>query len=73
MKVKNLEVEDDGPDESEHNGGTAVHNVSSVDVHQLDLGGRWSEMDGVNFEIDFWQTKLDLRIDWSCLSLQLIC
>ena len=56
MRVRNLEVEDDGPDESEHNGGMPVHNVSSVDVHQLDLGKRWSEMDGVNFEIDLWQT-----------------
>ena len=43
MRVRNLEVEDDGPDESEHNGGASVHNVGSVDVHQLDLGGRWSK------------------------------
>ena len=73
MRSRNLEVEDDGPDESQHNGGTSVHNISSVDVHQLDLDERWSEMVGVNFEIDLWQTKLDLRIDWRCLSLQLIC
>ena len=73
MRVRNLEVEDDGPDESQHNGGTSVHNISSVDVHQLDLDERWSKMVGVNFEIDLWQTKLDLRIDWRCLSLQLIC
>ena len=52
MRSRNLEVEDDGPDESQHNGGTSVHNVSSVDVHQLDLGERWSEMDGVSFKID---------------------
>ena len=56
MRSRNLEVEDDGPDESQHNGGTSVHNISSVDVHQLDLGERWSEKDGVNFEIDLWQT-----------------
>ena len=52
MRSRNLEVEDDGPDESQHNGGTSVHNISSVDVHQLDLDERWSEMDGVNFKID---------------------
>ena len=53
---KNLEVEDDRPDEAEDNGRSSVDNVSSVDVHQLDLGEGWSEMDGVNFGIDFWQT-----------------
>ena len=61
MRSRNLEVEDDGPDESKHNGGTPVHNVSSVDVHQLDLGKRWSEMDGVNFEIILWQTLTDVH------------
>ena len=32
-----LEVEDDGPDESEHHGGPPVHHVAGVDVDQLDL------------------------------------
>ena len=34
---KNLEVEDDRPDEAEDNGRSSVDNVSGVDVHQLDL------------------------------------
>ena len=37
MRIKNLEVEDDRPDEAEDNGRSSVDNVSSVDVHQLDL------------------------------------
>lgn len=31
-----LEVQYDGPDEAEHDGRPAVHQVGGVDVHQLD-------------------------------------
>ena len=37
IKIENLEVEDDSPDEAENNGRTSVDNVRSIDVHQLDL------------------------------------
>ena len=36
-RVRNLEVEDDGPDEAEDHRRLPVHHVAGVDVHQLDL------------------------------------
>ena len=42
MTIENLEVEDDGPDETKNDGRTSVNNVSGVDVHQLDLG--WNKI-----------------------------
>ena len=62
LEKSNLEVEDDGPDESKHNGRTPVHNIRGVDVHQLDLIKTWSRMDV--------EDDADLL---GCVSLQIIC
>lgn len=35
-----MAVQDDGPDEAEHNGWSALNEIRDVDVHQLDLGER---------------------------------